>query len=212
MIDNVEWFGQSALKIKSDKIIYFDPYNIKNSFNDADLIFITHDHYDHFSKDDIKKCMKSDTIFVVPYFLMNSLIELGIKKENIMSVKPNSSYNILNYFVKTILAYNENKPYHKMSDNYVSYVIKVNNIIYYIVCDSDCIILNTKVKCDILFVPVGGTFTMDYKEAAMFANLVHPKVAIPIHYGSIVGQKSDGANFVKELDKSIVGKTLEVFH
>ncbi len=203
MIENIKWLGHSTVKFLGDTVIYVDPYNIKESFNDADIIFITHDHYDHFSKDDIEKCRKTGTKIVITSDLLEDVKKLDFKSDEIIEVVPNSSYSMGKIKFYTVPAYNINKEYHKKEYNWVGYIIEINNVRYYIAGDTDITEENKKVKCDVAFLPIGGTFTMDYKEAAMLANEIKPKMVIPIHYGMIVGSKEDGNSFKELLNKDI---------
>lgn len=203
MISNIEWLGHSTIKILGDKVIYIDPYNIKEEFNDADIIFITHNHYDHFSIEDIKKCINKNSKIVVTEDLCEDALQLGFEKKNIISVLPNNTYEIENLSFSTLPAYNIDKKYHPKENNWVGYIIKVNNIKYYIAGDTDITDEARKVKCNIAFLPVGGTFTTDYKEAAMLANIIEPEIAVPIHYGTLVGTKEDAINFKANLKDSI---------
>lgn len=202
MLDNIIWLGHSTIKIKDNKTIYFDPFNINSNYNDADIIFITHNHYDHFSKEDILKCIKSDTKIIITEDLYNNTSEF-INKNNIIKVKPNNSYNLDKIKFTTIPAYNINKPFHPKDNNWVGYLLELNNIIYYIAGDTDITEDNKKIKCDIAFLPIGGKFTMDYQEAAQLANIIKPKTVIPIHYGSIIGTKEDAILFKNNIDKEI---------
>lgn len=203
MISNIEWLGHSTIKILGDKVIYIDPYNIKDEFNDADIIFITHNHYDHFSKEDIKKCMKNNTKIIVTEDLYEEALQLGFEKKNIINVLPNNTYEIENLNFNTLPSYNIDKKYHPKENNWVGYIIKVNNIKYYIAGDTDITDEARKVKCDVAFLPIGGTFTMDYQEAALLANEIEPKIVIPIHYGTLVGTKEDALNFKTNIKNSI---------
>lgn len=203
MIKNIKWLGHSSIKILENVVIYIDPYNIKDEFNDADIIFITHNHYDHFSTEDIIKCMKDNTKIVVTEDLYNDALNLGFEEKNITRVLPNNYYKLDNISFSTIPAYNINKDFHPKENNWVGYIIDINNIKYYIAGDTDITQENKKVKCDIAFLPVGGTFTTDYKEAATLANEIEPNIAIPIHYGSLVGTEEDARNFKKHLKDNI---------
>lgn len=205
MLDNIKVLYHSSIKISKDKIIYIDPFKIDQNYNDADIIFITHNHYDHFSKEDIQKVSKYNTKFVIPNNLINKLLILNYPKENILGVLPNQTYQIQNINFETIPAYNLNKSFHLKENNWLGYNIEINNIKYYIAGDTDITEENKKVKCDVAFVPVGGTYTMNYKEAAMLVNIIKPKIAIPIHYGDIVGTKTDAINFIKLLNPKIKG-------
>ena len=203
MLKGIEVLCHSSIRIEKGKTIYFDPFKINKNYNDADIIFITHDHYDHYSEEDIDKVIKEDTIIIVPEGLKAKLLEKGIKKENIITVKPGDKKEIKGIKFETIPAYNTNKAFHPKENGWVGYIIEIDGISYYIAGDTDITKENKKVKCDIAFVPVGGTYTMDYKEAASLINEIKPKIAIPIHYGSIVGTKEDGIKFSKLVNHEI---------
>ena len=201
MLDNIEVLIHSSIKFSKDIIIYFDPYKINKDYHDADIIFITHSHYDHYSPLDIKKLIKDNTIIVCPEDVKEELLKLDIK--NIIEVVPNKDYEVLNIKFKTIPAYNINKNFHPKENNWVGYLINYNNVKYYIAGDTDITEENKNIICDVAFVPIGGTFTMDYKEAASLINEIQPKIAVPTHYGLIVGNKDDGIKFSKLLNNSI---------
>lgn len=208
MLENIEVLTHSSIRINKGKVIYFDPFNIEKNYNDADIIFITHSHYDHYSEKDIDKVKKDSTFFVAPKDVKMELLKNGINEEQIISVAPNQTEEILGIKVETISAYNVNKKFHPKENSWVGYIIEIDGIRYYIAGDTDINEDNLKVKCDVCFVPVGGTYTMDYKEAAQFINQIKPKCAVPIHYGSIVGKVKDAEQFIELLDKNIDGKIL----
>ena len=201
MLDNIEVLIHSSIKFSKDIITYFDPYKINKEYHDADIIFITHSHYDHYSPLDIKKVIKDNTIVVCPEDVKEELLKLNIK--NIIEVVPNKDYEVLNIKFKTIPAYNINKNFHPKENNWVGYLINYNNVKYYIAGDTDITEENKNIICDVAFVPIGGTFTMDYKEAASLINEIQPKIAVPTHYGLIVGNKDDGIKFSELLNNSI---------
>ena len=203
MLDNIEMLYHSSIRIKKDLVIYFDPFKINKEYNDADIIFITHNHYDHYSPEDIKKVRKKDTVVVAPIDLLDDLLLLLFVKESIILVKPDEKYNVKGIDFKTIRAYNINKNFHLKEYNWVGYLVTIKDIIYYIAGDTDVTAENKQVKCDVAFVPVGGTYTMDYKEAAKFVNEIKPKIAVPTHYGEVVGSKEDGKNFSRLLNSNI---------
>ena len=205
MLKEIECLGHSTIKFKGNgKTIYVDPYNLKETKNDADLIFITHNHYDHFSPEDIKKIKNEDTIIITTEDLYTNILKLGFYAINIVTVKPNNNYQIENIKFTTTPSYNLNKTYHPKENGWVGYIIEIDNIKYYIAGDTDAIEENTKIKCDVAFVPVGGTYTMDFKEAAKLINEIKPKIVVPIHYGSIVGTKQDAEDFKKLLRPTII--------
>ena len=188
----------SSIKITKGIIIYIDPFRINEEKHDADLILITHDHYDHYSPEDIKKVIKEDTIIVAP----KTIKELN-NKENIIFVEPNKTYNIKGYKIVTVPAYNINKHFHPKENNWVGYIIEMEDLKYYIAGDTDITPENKQVECDVALIPIGGTYTMDYKEASELINIIKPKIAIPTHYGSIVGDITDGEKFKKLIDNTI---------
>ena len=208
MLEGIQVLCHSSIRIKREKVIYIDPFRIQEEYHDADIILITHDHYDHYSEEDIDKIKKENTIIVVPEQLLEKVIKLGFEKDTIMIVKPNEKYEIEGLQIETIPAYNVNKPFHPKQNGWVGYILVIEGIRYYIAGDTDITQENQNVKCDVAFVPVGGTYTMDSKEAAKLANHILPKMAVPRHYGEIVGTKQDAIDFANLLDSEIACKIL----
>lgn len=208
MLENIEVLFHSSIRISKRKVIYIDPYSIQKNYMDADLIFITHSHFDHYSKEDIEKVKKENTIIIVPQDLKEKAINDGFSENNVLTVIPNKEYLVNDISFRTVPAYNIDKNFHPKSNNWVGYIIQIDNLKYYIAGDTDANEDNKKVICDIAFVPVGGTYTMKADEAAQFVNHIKPKIAIPIHYGSIVGTKNDAKTFVSLLDSKIEGRIL----
>ena len=202
MLDNVKVFCQSAIKINSNKIIYFDPYLIKDKYNDADVIFITHDHYDHFDLESINNIIKKDTIVVVPNTMVEKVSNL-LEEYEILGVDPDNNYKVFDIEFNTIRAYNNDKKFHPKENNWLGYVIYLDNKSYYIMGDTDDTIDARRVKCDYLFIPIGGTYTMNYLEASDLTNYIKPKMVVPIHYKTVVGSDSDYEEFIKNINKDI---------
>ena len=205
MLENVEVLYHSSIRINKEKTIYIDPFKIDRNYNDADIVFITHDHYDHYSEEDIDKVINENTTIIIPEELLTKLLRKGINKNAIITVEPNEKYMVQGIKFETIPAYNTNKTFHPKENGWVGYIITLDDIRYYIAGDTDITKENRKVKCDVAFVPVGGTYTMNYSEAAELVNIIKPKIAVPIHYGSVVGTKQDATNFIKLLHSSIKG-------
>ena len=210
MLNNIEVLCHSSIRINKEKTIYIDPFKIDRNYNDADIIFITHDHYDHYSEEDIDKVINENTVIVIPEELLTKVLKKGINKNAIITVEPNQKYMVQGIKFETVPAYNTNKIFHPKENGWVGYVIEINGIKYYIAGDTDITEENKKVKCDVAFVPVGGTYTMDFKEAAQLVNEIQPKVAVPIHYGSVVGTKQDAEEFIKLLHTNIKGVILMI--
>ena len=208
MLNCIKVLCHSSIKITGEKFIYIDPFKIDKDYNDADLIFITHSHYDHYSEEDIERIRKDDTTYIVTKDVAFKLQDKGVSEKSIFVVEPNKEYEIDGIKFETIPAYNINKQFHPKNNNWIGYIIEIKGIRYYIAGDTDITPENRRVKCDVALVPVGGTYTMTYKEAAELINKIKPKVAIPIHYGSIVGTNQDAKRFVELLDEKIEGKIL----
>lgn len=208
MLENIEVLCHSSIRINKEKVIYIDPFKINKNYNDADIIFITHDHYDHYSEEDIDKVIKEDTTIVISKDLLKKLLKKGINKNAIIVAEPNKEYETQGINFNTIPAYNINKKFHPKENNWLGYIITINNVKYYVAGDTDITDENRKVKCDVAFVPVGGTYTMDFKEAARLINEIKSKIAVPIHYGSIVGTEQDARNFINLLNSEIKGVIL----
>lgn len=203
MIEGIKINCHSSIKIAKDKIVYIDPFRINEVPHDADYIFITHSHYDHFSTQDILKVAKIDTIFISTEDTKSSLELMGIPEEQIVIVEPNNKYEVKGIKFETVPSYNENKKYHPKENNWVGYIIKLNGSKYYIAGDTDNIKEIQNIKCDIAFLPIGGEFTMNPQEAANLANEIDSKIIIPTHYAELVGTKEDLDEFIKLTNKEV---------
>ena len=203
MVDKIDVFKQNSIRIKSDVgMIYIDPFKIDDETHDADFILITHDHYDHFSSEDIAKIKKDTTVLVVPEKMEAKAVkESGIKE--IETVKPGTYHEIGNLELETIPMYNILKPFHPKAAGWVGYILKINGKRIYIAGDTDATKEAKEVICDIALVPIGGTYTMDAKKAAELVNEINPEVVIPTHYGSIVGKLSDAKVFAANVKDTI---------
>ena len=198
---------QSSICVESaDTVIRFDPFKIKDEPHDADIIFITHDHYDHFSPEDIRKVSKPDTLLVAPKNMAKQLAKT--EYTNILLLSPGEKSIVKGIPVETVPAYNILKPFHPKSSGNLGYIITADGQRIYAAGDTDAVKEAKAVKCDIALVPIGGTLTMNAKEAAALVNSIKPRIAVPIHYGSIVGKTSDGETFRKLADKEIETRLL----
>jgi len=193
---HIHWLGHSAFRIEDKgKQIYIDPFKLPVNLPKADIIFITHSHYDHFSPEDITKIRTEKTILVAP---KNTAAQFH---GNIIAVEPGKSYEVGTIKVITVPAYNINKKFHPKGNGWVGYIITLSNgeRIYHS-GDTDFIPEMKKIVADVAMMPCGGTYTMTATEMAEAANTFKPKLLIPMHWGSIVGSKTD-AETVKKLFK-----------
>ena len=206
MISGIEVLCHSSIKIDKHLVMYFDPYKIQDETHDADIIFCTHTHYDHFSEEDILKIKKDNTIFVGTEDCFVKVVKLGFSEEKIKIVEPDNKYEVLGIKFETIPAYNIEKKYHPKENGWVGYIVEINDIHYYIAGDTDLIPEIKSISCDVALIPIGGRFTMNAKEAASLINTIEPQIAIPTHYGDIIGTKEDAETFEKLVKEGIVVK------
>lgn len=185
-----------------DNDIYIDPYQITEHKKNAKAIFITHSHYDHLDMPSINNISTSDTVIVAPRDCIQVLREEGYQDENLIEVMPNESGKVYDIDYETFASYNTNKPFHPKTKNWVGYKLLIDGTYYTICGDSDDTEVLESLKTDILFVPIGGTYTMTAEEAAHLTNIIKPKVVVPVHYGSIVGDKKDGVTFSKLINSN----------
>ena len=201
---NFEVLTHSSILL--DDCIYIDPYLIKEEKHNAKVIFITHSHYDHFSWEDIEKIQNKNTWFVAPLDVASELLKKGLENR-LVAVAPNCKYVVCNIPFETFGAYNIDKKFHPQNNKWVGYNILLDNKKYAILGDTDENEDNRKIKCDVLFIPIGGTYTMDAKQAAILANKIEPEIAVPTHYACIVGTKEDADIFKEHLSDKIECKT-----
>lgn len=204
-IGNVEikWLGHSGFLIKNSKTIYIDPYNIKDGLEKADLVLITHGHYDHCSFEDIKKIVKEGTKIFVTADAQSKVARFSVPI-GIGVVAPGQKIDLGDVKIETVMAYNINKNFHPKEEEWVGYLIKIEDVVIYHAGDTDLIPEmnnltghNQPDKKLVALLPVGGRYTMTAEEAAEAAKIIKPYLAIPMHFGSIVGSKDDAEEFVE---------------
>ena len=204
MLDNVKVFTQSSIRIQSEVgNIYLDPLQIPEAFHDADHILITHNHGDHFSPEDIEKIAKPQTFLIVPEKMKGQAEAVWSCVGSIETVLPGKQYKVGELEFQTVPAYNNLKPFHPKKAGWVGYILQVDGKRIYVAGDTDMTKENKLVQCDIAMVPIGGTFTMDASKAAELVNIISPEIAIPIHYGSIVGKLSDADDFASRVNTAV---------
>jgi L-ascorbate metabolism protein UlaG (beta-lactamase superfamily) len=203
---SIDWLGHACFRIVVDsKVIYVDPFKIKDQKLKADYVLITHEHYDHLSLEDLKKVVKDGTTIVATADCQSTLLRLK-EKINIKVAMPEASFEFDGFSIECLPAYNVNKHFHQKIHAWVGYVIKTKDFYIYHAGDTDVIpeqdALAKYAKKLIMLLPVGGTYTMDWKEAAELVKKIEPYLAIPMHYAKIVGNKQDALNFVNEVEKA----------
>ena len=204
MINRIRVYKQNHVRIISEgREIHIDPFQTDEATNSADFILITHDHHDHFSVRDIERTAGKNTVLIVPENMRGKAEAAEKYVKKIETVAPGGSYDIDGLEFETVPAYNIGKPFHPKSAGWVGYIIKTEGKRIYVAGDTDATEEAVSVKCDIALVPVGGTYTMDPGQAAKLINTIKPEIAVPVHYGGVVGKEKDGIDFQKSVDESI---------
>jgi L-ascorbate metabolism protein UlaG (beta-lactamase superfamily) len=207
------WTGHDGFRIEgAGKTIYIDPYKLVNvpynKKNSADIVLISHNHFDHLSIDDLKQVVNKDTVIVAANECIEQLQEIGVSE--IKGVKPSDKLTVKDIAIEVVPAYNVNKKFHPKADNKVGFLFAINDQRIYHAGDTDNIREMKTIKTDIALIPVSGTYVMTAEEAAEAVNnSIKPrKLVIPMHYGTIVGSYND-AKIFKELVKVCETKILE---
>ena len=204
-IQNIElkWLGHSGFFIKNSKTVYIDPYMISENSEKADIILITHSHYDHCSVADLNKIVQDGTRILCPADCQSKITRFNIPIK-IQIVEPGQELDLGEIKLNIFPAYNIDKPFHSKDEGWVGYLIKINDILIYHAGDTDLIPEMQKLtghkqsdKMFIALLPIGGRFTMSVDEAVEAAKLIKPSLAVPMHYGSVVGTEEDAREFVE---------------
>ncbi|MBF0547576.1 MAG: MBL fold metallo-hydrolase [Candidatus Riflebacteria bacterium] len=188
---NIFWMGHDSFKLVGEKTVFVDPYQIKKS-EKADIICITHEHFDHCSPEDVKKLQGEQTVIVGPQDCLNKL------SGNLKPIKPGEKLTVQGIEIEAVPSYNIGKKFHPKANGWVGYIITLNKTRIYHAGDTDHTPEMKTLKVDVALLPVSGTYVMSAEEAAQAALEIKPKAAIPMHYGSVVGSADDAKRF-KEL-------------
>ncbi len=201
MSDFIKWYSNSTFKLKCDgRVIYIDPYKMNLSqYETADLVLITHDHFDHFSIDDIKKVSGEKTSYIAPFSCGESL------PGNTKIVTAGDKFIEDGVEIEVVPAYNTNKEFHPKSYGGVGYIINANGKRIYHSGDTDLIPEMKSFKVDIALLAISGTYFMNPEEAAEAANLINAELSIPMHFGDVIGTEADAEKF-----KSLVNGAVKI--
>ncbi len=197
MLKNIHWLGHDTFKIMAgEKAIYTDPFKIKKK-DKADIILITHEHFDHCFPEDVGKIQGPDTVIVATSDCAEKL------SGDVKTIKPGDKITVKDIDIEAVPAYNTNKQFHTKDKDWVGYIFTVEGQRIYIAGDTDYIPEMKTFKADIALLPVSGTYVMTAEEAVQAAIDINPKIAIPMHYGAIVGSENDAERFAKALQGKV---------
>ena len=194
----ITWNGHAGFKIiYGNKKVYIDPYKLSKNYeniSDADIVLITHNHFDHLSIEDLKNIINERTVIVSAQECLSQLKSLKVKES--IGVDPRNSVKVDDLKIETVPAYNVDKEFHPKNDKKIGFIVELGNDRLYHTGDSDMIPEMKDTEPSIVLIPVSGTYVMTAEEASKAVNeLINPRIAIPMHYGTIVGNKEDAIRF-----------------
>ena len=196
MLENIHWLGHDSFRLDGTATVYIDPWKLPAGQPAARLILVTHDHFDHLSLPDIDAVAGPDTVVVGPASVTGQVSGLET-----VTVAPGDSANVAGVEVLAVPAYNLDKfrapgqPYHPREAGGVGYVVTLDGVRYYHAGDTDVVPEMADVHCEVALLPVGGKFTMTWEEAAGACALIDTEVAVPMHYGEVIGDIRDAERF-----------------
>lgn len=207
-LESVRVLTHSAIRLQSSNgvVIYFDPYDLTDaqSLHDADAVLLTHTHYDHLSPEDIARVSNESTIIIAPTSAIDEVAKAGLQVA--IPMDAGDACEVRGIAIMAVPAYNvepERLGFHPKENGWLGYLATMDDKTYYIAGDTDQNPDNEKVRCDVALIPIGGTYTMDAKQAAAFANTIKPGFVVPTHYGTAVGVKEAADEFEPLVDPSI---------
>ncbi len=198
ILENLIWLGHDGFLLKAGgQNIYFDPFRLKGDLPKADLLLISHEHFDHCSPEDIAQIATPETQIITE---PNSAKKLSGR---IKIMKPGESCEVDNIKIEAVPSYNLNKKFHPRDKKWLGFIVTVEGVRVYHAGDTDHIPEMKEIRADIALLPVSGTYVMTPEEAAAAALDINPQVALPMHFGDIVGTREDAESFARAL----AGKT-----
>ena len=196
MAQKMVWLGHDGFRIDAEKTIYFDPYDISPGPK-ADLILVSHEHFDHCSPDDVSKIQGSGTVIITDKTSAEKLTG------DVRIIAPGESMSLGEVKIEAVPSYNRDKDFHPKQKAWLGFIVEVEGVRIYHAGDTDFIPEMKELEVDIALLPVSGTYVMTAEQAVEAALVIQPKLAIPMHYGAIVGDDKDALAFKESLKGKI---------
>lgn len=202
MLERLHWHGHDAFRVDGPPVVYVDPFKLGEGVPPADLVLITHDHFDHLSVEDVAKIRTPQTVVV-------GAPEVAAKLTGVQVLRAGEQRTFAGVPVAAVPAYNTNKQFHPKHTGKVGFLFTVAGVTFYHAGDTDLIPEMDGLQPDVALLPVSGTYVMTAAEAAEAARRIAPRVAVPMHYGTIVGSDADAREFARLLDGSGVAVVIK---
>lgn len=207
-VKNMHWLGHDSFRLDASKTVYFDPWKLPPDSPKADIILVSHEHHDHFSLEDIKLISSKDTIILSDGAVAKQL-RGKVSYREIKILAPGDVAEIAGVKIKAVPSYNIGKAFHTKESGKLGYLVEIEGVTIYHAGDTDFIPEMKGYSCDIALLPVSGTYVMNADEAADAALVIKPKIAVPMHWGDIVGDESDAKRFKELLEGKMEVRILE---
>ncbi|MFA4982440.1 MAG: MBL fold metallo-hydrolase [Candidatus Omnitrophota bacterium] len=184
MLKEIHWLGNSGFRWDGPKTIYFDPYKPAVKDKIADIILVSHEHFDHFSRNDIMAISSPRTCLFGSFEVVKNLKSAASSLKEVKAMSAGDTVTVLDIAIRAVTGYNIGKPFHPKDSGKLGYIVTMGGVSVYHAGDTDLIPEMNGYRCDVALLPVGGTYVMNAEEAAEAALIIKPKFAVPMHYGS----------------------------
>ncbi len=190
LLERLHWLGHASFRLDGPPTIYFDPWKLEGEPPQADIVLVSHEHFDHCSPEDVERISGPGTVIVANPGAAKDL------RGDVRVLRPGERTTVGEVEIEAVPAYNTDKSFHPRQAEHLGFIVTVGGERLYFAGDTDRIPEMADIACDVALLPVGGTYTMTADEAALAAADVGPQVAVPMHWGSgVVGTRDDAERF-----------------